>query len=107
MSKSRAEELACLTPEDRRRYSTYRAWGLISGFVSLFSFWIIVAIGYLTPSSGFDHLLNIYQLAPLGFLIAIGGFVVALILRAEAKAIRENSYYQSATKNKGVEPSNE
>jgi hypothetical protein len=97
MSKSRKQEVANLTPENRRQYSTYRAWGLISGFVSLFSFWILVLIGYLSPSTGFDHLLNIYQLAPLGFLIAIVGFVVAMILRAQAKAIRETHWHPSIT----------
>jgi hypothetical protein len=95
MSKSRAEEVAALSPENRRRYSTYRALGIISGVVSLFSFWILVPIADLMPSGHYGNLENIFQLAPLGFLIAIVGFVAAMILRSKAKLIRETYWHPS------------
>lgn len=97
MSKSRKQEVANLTPENRRRYSIYRAWGLISGFVSLFSFWILVPIANLMPSGHYGAFTNFAPLAPLGFLIAIGGIVASLILRSKAKAIRETHWHPSIT----------
>ena len=104
MSKSRAEELACLTPEDRRRYSTSRAWGIISGFVSLFSFWIMVLFNEVIPWDGPTYSLGsmarLMQWAPVGLFLALAAFVTSLGLMSKARAIRENSYYQPATNTK-------
>jgi hypothetical protein len=101
LSKSRKQEVANLTPENRRRYSTYRAWGLISGFVSLFSFWIMVLVNEVIPYGGASYGLardgRLMEWAPAGLMLALAAFVTALWLVGKARAIRETYWHPSIT----------
>ena len=100
MSKSRAEEIADLTPEDQRRYWTYRSWAIFAGVVSLFSFWIMVLLHLFIPGGGGGYGLGgdarLIQWAPFGVIFAIGCLVISSHLGGRAKDIRNPNYQSNA-----------
>ena len=100
MSGSRAKGKAGMTPQDRLRYFLYFTGAILMGLVSLFSYGILAVL-----TNG--NAMALYQSAPIGVVGAIACFVVSMVFKTKAGRVRENSYYQSATKNKGVEPSYE
>lgn len=100
MSKSRAQEVANLTPENQRRYSTYRSWSIFLGVVSLFSFWIMVLVNEIIPWDGPTYSLGsmarLMEWAPAGLILALAAFVASLWLMGMARDLRKNYSPSSA-----------
>jgi hypothetical protein len=93
MSGSRAKGKAGMTPQDRLRYFIYFTCAILMGLVSLCSYGILAVI-----TNGNE--MALYQLAPIGVVVAIACFVVAMLFKTKAGRVRENSYYQRHTKTK-------
>lgn len=80
----------------RNKYHKTRFFAYVAGLVSLFSFWILVPISMLYPSNGkYGNLPALYELAPLGFVIAIGGLLISLALRSQCRRLREAALYSA------------
>jgi uncharacterized RDD family membrane protein YckC len=78
------------------KYLRYKAFGIVCGLISLFSFWIVVVFAYLLHSTG---IIGAGHYGPAGivianiptmFVLAIGGIIAAIWFRAKAVEIRKN-----------------
>ncbi len=70
----------------RLRYGVYLTCAIVFGLVSLLSYPILVAI-----ANGSE--MGLYQLAPVGFFMAIVSFIFSMILTTKAKDLRETIYW--------------
>jgi hypothetical protein len=87
-------QLERMSEGQRDKYRKTQFFAYLAGLVSLFSFWILVPISMLYPSNGkFGNLLALFELAPLGLFIAIGGLAISLAFKAKCRRMREAALY--------------
>lgn len=81
---------------DDKMYRRFRAWAIVCGLLSLFSFWIVLGLAYLLYPTGiigenhYGWIALAYINIPTMLVLAIGGKMAANRLRARAIAIRDN-----------------
>ena len=96
MANKYEHQLERMGEEQRDKYRKTRSFAYLAGLVSLFSFWILVPISMLYPSNGkFGNLLALFELAPLGIFIAIGGLAISLAFKAKCRRLREAALYSA------------
>lgn len=95
MNENRAAQLARLTPDQLNRYQRLKTIAITLGFLSLFSFWIMVALNEALPWDGptysMGSLARLYVWAPFGFVIALFALAMSLNFMNSARRIRQGS----------------
>jgi FtsH-binding integral membrane protein len=82
-----------MTEQQRVKYRKTQFFAYLAGLVSLFSFWILVPISMVMPQGHYGNIENLFQLAPLGIIIAIVGLAISLVLRSQCRRMREAALY--------------
>jgi hypothetical protein len=104
MNENRAAQLARLTPDQLNRYQRLKTIAITLGFLSLFSFWIMVALNEALPphvyGGKFGNLLRLMEWAQAGFVLAMCAFVAAMFLRGIARKIRLGADLDSTSGNR-------
>jgi hypothetical protein len=90
-------ELERMTEQQRVKYRKTQFFAYLAGIVALFSFWILFLINQIIPWGGANYGLGrearLMEWAPLGFLMAIGGLAISLVLRSQCRRMREAALY--------------
>jgi FtsH-binding integral membrane protein len=90
-------QLDAMTDQQRDKYRKTQLFAYAAGLVSLLSFWILVLINRIIPwggaSYGMGRDARLMEWAPLGFLMAIGGLAISLVLRSQCRRMREAALY--------------
>jgi hypothetical protein len=104
MNENRAAQLARLTPDQLNRYQRLKTIAITLGFLSLFSFWIMVALNEALPWDGPTYSMGsfarLFAWAPFGLMIALIALAMSLMLAYSARKIRLGADLDSTSGNR-------
>ena len=89
MANKYQHQLDAMTEAQRDKYRKTESLATFSGFISLFSFFILIPISMVMPQRHYGNIENLFQLAPLGLFIAVGGLIISITLRGRCRELRE------------------